>query len=163
LTPQTFVVLRRPVFGFTTAAIAFVFGLMFFYFDDFLFFSPIFTFFVPPDRLPILAIDLAISFLSGNVIALSVFQLRNIPATSNKRTKVGFVGIFAALIAGACPCYYLVPLLAVAGGTGGILGALGILMYAYQLPIKLLSLGLLVFVSLTLERALTAACEVPAK
>jgi hypothetical protein len=154
-------VLRRPLFGFTTSAIAFVFGLMFFYFDDFLFFSPIFTFFVPLDRLATFVIDLAISLLSGSVIVLSVFQLRNIPTTTKKRTRVGFVGILAALLAGACPCYYLVPLLAVAGGAGGIIGAVGIIMYEYQFPIKLFSLGLLIFVSLTLEASLRSACEVP--
>ncbi len=71
------------------------------------------------------------------------------------------LGIFPALVAGACPCYYLVPLLAVAGGVGGVLGAVGIAFYTYQIPVKIASLALLAFVSLSLERSLAASCKVP--
>ena len=69
--------------------------------------------------------------------------------------------MLAAVVAGACPCYYLVPLLALAGGAGGVLGALGIFLYNLQIPIKLLSLALLGFVLLMLERSLVAYCRIP--
>lgn len=77
---------------------------------------------------------------------------------AKRQGKIGIAGIVAAFLAGACPCYYLVPLLAVAGGVGGALGTVGILFYAYQLPVKLASVVLLIFVSFSLERSIRASC-----
>jgi len=153
--------LRRPAFALSTFAIALLFALVFLYFDAFYFFVPYFTVFIPPERLPILLLDVAISSLSGVVLSLSVYEIRTFPNLRGGPKQVGAAGIIAAFIAGACPCYYLVPLLAVAGGTGGILGTIGILFFNYQIPIKLGSFALLIFTTFTVERALRAACEVP--
>lgn len=157
---QSFEVLRKPGYGLGAALIALGFVVIFFYSDAFLFFTPRLILYLPPEQSQIYILDIAISILSGSVISLSLYQLRNLSQAINKSTKVGYAGIFAALIAGACPCYYLVPLLVVAGGIGGALGAVGILLNAYQFPIKLASLALLAFVSVTTERGLRAACAV---
>jgi hypothetical protein len=161
MTVQTVQVLRRPAFGLVTISVAAIFAFTFLFFDDFVFISPYFLFYVTPSRSPYLALDLTISLLAGSVIALSIYQIRNTRSNKANNTKVGLAGVVAALIAGACPCYYLVPLLAVAGGAGGFLGALGIFFFTIQIPIKLSSLALLAFVSFTLERSLRAACEIP--
>ena len=157
---QSLEVLRKPGYGLGAALIALGFGVTFLYFDAFLFFTPRLILYLPQEQSQTYVLDLAISILSGSVISLSVYQLRNLSQAINKSTKVGYAGIFAALIAGACPCYYLVPLLAVAGGIGGALGAVGILLNTYQFPIKLASLALLAFVSITTERGLRASCAV---
>jgi hypothetical protein len=158
---QTFLVLRRPLLAISTFTIAALFGLFFLYFDEFYFVRPYFVVFVSPDRLSILVLDFVISLLSGIVLTISAHEIRSFPNQKGSYQKAGFAGIVAALLAGACPCYYLVPLLAVAGGAGGVLGAFGILFYAYQVPIKLGSLALLLFTSLILERGLRAACAIP--
>ncbi len=113
------------------------------------------------DTVPYLALDLAVSLLSGVVIVLSIYQLRNTPFRKSAGSGIGLAGIVAALVAGACPCYYLVPLLVVAGGAGGVLGAVGIFFYSIQIPIKLASLALLAVTTLVLERSLRAACAIP--
>jgi len=102
-----------------------------------------------------------ISALSGIAISGSFFQLRFVPYVSSRNAGTGLAGMLAAVVAGACPCYYLVPLLALAGGAGGVLGALGIFLYNFQIPIKLLSLALLGLVLFTLERSLVAYCRIP--
>ncbi len=135
---------------------------MLFYFDEFLFFAPYFTFYLPADRVVTFVFDTAVSVLSGVVLSLSVYQTKVIPKDANRQGKLGIAGIVAAFVAGACPCYYLVPLLAVAGGVGGALGTVGILFYAYQLPVKLASVLLLLFVSFSLERSLRASCAASA-
>lgn len=134
------------------------FAVVLFYFDEFLFVAPYFTFYLSTDRVATFVLDAAVSVLSGVVLSLSVYQLRAVPNGARRQGKIGVAGIVAALVAGACPCYYLVPLLAVAGGVGGALGALGILFYAYQLPVKFASAALLIFVSFSLERSLRASC-----
>jgi hypothetical protein len=156
-------VLRRPPFALSSFAIALLSALFLLYFDEFYFLAPYLTVFIPADRLPVLLLDLAISSLSGIVLSLSIYEIRTFPNLRAGPKGVGAAGIIAAFIAGACPCYYLVPLLAVAGGAGGVLGTIGILFFDYQIPIKLGSLALLVFTTFTVERALKAACEIPPK
>ena len=107
-----------------------------------------------------LALDLTLATLSGIVMASSIFQIIGVPRAGKAQGKVGLMGILAAVVGGLCPCYYLVPLLAVAGGLGGALAVVGIAFYAYQIPIKLSSLALLGFVTYSLERSLRASCSV---
>ncbi len=153
-------VLRRPPYVSATLGVSVVFGTLFLYFNQFLFFVPYFIFYLPSDGFGLLALDLLLSALSGVVIALSIFQIRNIPRGPRGQGKVGLTGILIAIVAGACPCYYLLPLLAVAGGAGGALAAVGIIFAAYELPIKLLSVALLTAVTYTLEMSLRAFCAV---
>ncbi len=153
-------VLRRPPYFSAALGVSVLFGALFLYFNQFLFFAPYFIFYVTPDGFGLLALNLLLSALSGVVITLSIFQLRNIPRVPKGQGKVGLTGIAIAIVAGACPCYYLVPLLAVAGGAGGTLAAVSIIFEAYQLPIKVLSVVLLAGVTYTLERSLRASCAV---
>ncbi len=153
-------VAKRPFYASIFLLIAVGLGVLFMYSDEFLFFIPYRTLFVPLERVPNLVIDLVISTFSGVVIFTSLFQISHLPASSEKYTKAGFAGVVAALIAGACPCYYLVPLLVFAGGAGGFLAVLGVMLYTYQIPIKLASLALLVSVTFIQERSLRAQCEI---
>lgn len=158
--PQILVALRRPVYTSAALAIGVVFGASFLYFNQFLFLSPYLVFYVPPGGEGLLTLDLAISALAGITIAASFFAVRTVSRAGGRQGRVGLLGIVTAFVAGACPCYYLVPLLAVAGGAGGALAAVGLYLEAYQVPIKLLSLALLLGVSYSLERSLRVACEV---
>ncbi|HEV2138819.1 MAG TPA: hypothetical protein VGR53_08245 [Nitrososphaerales archaeon] len=134
---------------------------MFLYLDEFYFVSPYFASYIDPSRVPVLLLDITISVLSGIVLVASIYEIRTFPNLKGSYRKTGMVGVLAAFVAGACPCYYLVPLLAVLGGVGGALGALGILLYDYQIQIKLGSFGLLAIAIFTLERGLRAACALP--
>src|SRR3989449_5941308 len=160
MSPQVLDALRRPVYASGALGISAVFGILFLYLDQFLFLAPYFIFFVPSEGLGLFALDLLLSALSGIVIAFSVFQIRYTPRLSMGQARAGLGGIVIAFIAGACPCYYLVPLLAVAGGAGGALVTVGIVFEAYQIPLKLLSLTLLGAVMYTLERSLRASCAI---
>lgn len=153
-------VLRSPAYALTAFAIAAVFGATLLYFNEFLFFEPYVTVFVPREGVGMLVLDLAISVLSGITMATSFFQMSRFPGMSKKSGGKGSAGILIAIFAGACPCYYLVPLLAVAGGAGGALAAVGIFVNAYQFPIKSLSLAVLAAVTYSLERSLKASCTI---
>lgn len=153
-------VLRSPAYALTAFAIAAIFGVALLYFNEFLFFAPYVTLFVPREGVGMLVLDLAISGLSGITIATSLFQMSRFPGISKKSGGKGMAGILVAISAGACPCYYLVPLLAVAGGAGGALAAVGIFINAYQFPIKSLSLAILAAVTYSLERSLKVSCAI---
>jgi len=129
------------------------------YFNGFLFLFPYYVVYVPAEEILSLGLDITTSIISGVVIVASVYGIKTV-GTGGEQAKGGMAGIILAFVAGACPCYYLVPLLAVAGGAGGVLGVLGVYLDAYQIPIKLLSLLLLGGVAFSLERSLRASCIV---
>jgi len=159
---QIFGVIKRPPYAFFAATTFLIFTILFLYFDEFVFFSPFFVVYFPPSRFSFLLLDILVAVLSGVVLALSVFQTRStkLRIRTEPTGKVGLAGIIVAVISGACPCYYLVPLLTFVGGAGGVLAMLGIFLNAYELPIKGLSLILLAAVVFNLERSLRATCRI---
>jgi len=130
------------------------YGLTLLFFDQFLFFSPYFIFYVPLSGVGNLALDIVLTVLTSLVLTVSIRQLV-LRRMSGGTSKVGAAGIIAAIIAGACPCYYLVPLLAVAGAVGGALGAVGIILNAFQAPIKIAAILLLLFSTYKLNKSVS--------
>lgn len=135
---------RDAKYGLLTAPILVAYGVMLLFFDQFLFFTPYFTFYVPPTGIGNLVLDLILTALTTVVLTVSIRQIL-LQRGGGGASKTGTLGIVAALLAGACPCYYLVPLLAVAGTIGGALGALGIVLNAFQIPIKIAAILILAF------------------
>jgi len=133
-------------------AIMVCYGIILLFFDQFLFFAPYFTLYVPSSAYASLVLDLALTFLTAIVLTVSMGQII-LQRQGGSASKTGILGIAAALIAGACPCYYLVPLLAVAGAIGGTLGAMGILLNALQIPIKLGAMLILVVATYKLNKS----------
>jgi hypothetical protein len=125
--------------------------------DQFLFIAPYLVFYVPLTGIAILALDMLLSILTGIVLVVSLRQVRS--ARSKGTAYTGVLAIVAALFAGACPCYYLAPLLTIAAGLGGALGAIGILLNAYELEVKTASVVLLLMVSWALEKNARMACR----
>lgn len=150
---------RTPVSLGFVILVAICYGTMLLFFDQFVFFAPYFTVYIPSSNLVTLTLDVVLSVLTGIVTIVSIKQLRSVPVKPPGAVRMGFLGILAAIFAGACPCYYMVPLLAVAGGFGGALGVGGILMNAYQFPIKLASVIILLSASYGLERSFRMSCN----
>jgi hypothetical protein len=125
--------------------------------DQFLFIAPYFVFYVPLTGIAILALDALLSILIGIVLVVSLQQVRS--ARSKGTAYTGVLAIVVGLFAGACPCYYLAPVLTTAAGLGGALGAIGILLNAYELEVKTASVVLLLIVSWALEKNARTACR----
>lgn len=128
------------------------YGVMLFFFDQFLFFTPYLTFYVPPSGVVNFVLDLVLTVLTGMVLTVSVRQIL-LQRGGRGASKTGALGIVTALLAGACPCYYLIPLLAVTGTVGGALGAVGILLNAFQIPIKLAAMLILMLATYKLDKS----------
>jgi hypothetical protein len=123
---------------------------MLLFFDQFLFFAPYFVVYVPPSDVVNFVLDLALTILTTLVLTVSIRQLL---LQRGGGSRTGALGIVAALFAGACPCYYLIPLLAIAGTVGGVLGAVGIVLNAFQIPIKIAAALILVFSTYKLNKS----------
>jgi len=152
--------LRKPIYAFVLIALTSLYATLMLFLDEFLFISPYFTIFIPLPRLGIFLIDLILAFAIGFVMASSIYQFRLLQSQRSTPKKTGMVGMFSGIVAGACPCYYLFPLLSVAGSIGGFLGVIGIWLFAYQIPIKIAAIGLLAFAAYKSERTLRASCNI---
>jgi hypothetical protein len=157
LSLQIIQTLKTPSLLVATLVIVASYGLLLMFVDQFLFIAPYLVFYVPPTGLGILVLDILLSTLTGIVLVVSLRQVWS--GRSKRSVSTGILGIVAALIAGTCPCYYLVPLLAIMGGVGGALGAVGILLNAYQVEVKTGSVVLLLVVSWALERSARMTCR----
>jgi hypothetical protein len=157
LSLQIFQALKTPSLLVATILVAVSYGLLLMFVDQFLFIAPYFVFYVPLTGLAILALDMLLSILTGIVLVASLQQVRS--ARSKGTAYTGVLAIVAAFFAGACPCYYLAPVLTMAAGVGGALGAIGILLNAYQLEVKTASVVLLLIVSWALEKNARTACR----
>jgi len=138
------------------------YGIQLLFFDSFLFFSPYFTFYVSASAKANFLLDLLLTFLTTVVLAVSIRQI-SFQRQGGSASKTGMLGIFAALLAGACPCYYLISLLAVAGTVGGAIGAVGILLNAFQIPIKLSTLLILVVATYKLNKSSVCKIDPPSQ
>jgi len=143
---------RDPRYGLLAAVILMVYGVTLLFFDQFLFFEPYFIFYVGPSGVESFVLDVVLTLLTTLVLSVSIRQIL-LQRGFGGPTKTGALGILAALLAGACPCYYLVPLLAVAGTLGGVLGAAGILLNAFQIPIKLAATLILILAAYKLNKS----------
>jgi hypothetical protein len=143
---------RDTKYTLLSVPIILIYGTVLAFFDQFLFFSPYFVFYVPASGLANLALDLTLTALTTLVMTVSIRQLI-LQRSGGRASRTGTIGVIAAILAGACPCYYLIPLLAVAGTVGGALGAVGILLNAFQLPIKLAAALLLVIAGYELNKS----------
>ena len=139
-------------YALLSVVIVVCYGTMLLSIDSFLFFAPYFTFYVSTSAYASLILDLLLTFLTAIVLTVSIRQI-SFQRQGGSTSKTGMLGILAALLAGACPCYYLVPLLAVAGTIGGALGAVGILLNAFQIPIKLGAMLILVVATSKLNKS----------
>jgi len=150
--------LKAPSLLIATILVIVCYGLLLMLIDQFLFVAPYFVFYVPRTRLMILMLDVLLSVLTGIVLVGSIQQVRS--ARSKGTAYTGVLGISAALIAGACPCYYIIPLLALGAGVGSALEAIGILLNAYQLEVKTASVVLLLIVCWGLEKNARMTCRI---
>jgi hypothetical protein len=143
---------RDLKYNLIAAPILVAYGVILLFFDQFLFFAPYFVLYVPPSEIANLVLDLVLTILTTLVLTVSIRQIL-LQRSGGGGSRTGALGILAALFAGACPCYYLIPLLAVAGTVGGALGAVGILLNAFQIPIKVAATLILMFSTYKLNKS----------
>ena len=153
-----FQIFRNSVYVVAAVAIMIGYSVILLFFDQFLFIQPYFVAYAPANSLGLLVIDLVLSVLTGFVATVSIHEIKSNANQARGAMRAGLIGVFAAVFAGACPCYYLVPMLAVAGGFGGVVGLTGIFFSIYQIPIKLISIIILLAACYGLEKAARTKC-----
>ena len=122
---------------------------------EFLFLEPYVFFYIPIYQLPNFLSIIIISTLTGLVLSMSVYRIRFLQA-STKKLRSGLLGSILGVGAGAC-----------CGGVGvaliSVFGTVGIAATAFltnlEIPLRLLSIGILVFTYLMIVKDLNRECN----
>jgi hypothetical protein len=147
-------VFSNKVYLSIAAAIAITFWIFLNTFDQILFFSPVVTFYLPTYATFGFILSDIISALVGIVISMSIYALKH---TKSKIGASFFSGPALGVVSGACvSCSPLAFVLASVFGTAGV--ATSAFLTNYQIPLRLVSIGLLIWAYYSVNRKLAGTC-----
>ena len=148
-------VFSRPIYIAIAGLISTVFWIVFNTFDELLFFSPVFAFYLPDDAIGSFILSSITAALLGAVVAMNVYVFRN---SRPKLSRASFFsGSSISVISSACAsCSSFGFFLISTFGSAGILAST--IMSNYQIPIRLIGLGLLVWALYSVSNRLTKSC-----
>ena len=124
--------------------------------SEYIFLQPSFLFYVPYDDFLNFSLIVIVSTLSGLVISMSVYKFALM--SSIRKSSSGFFGSIIGASAGACSCgpigFSIVSTFGVVGGTATAFLA------TYEIPLRLVSIGILIYTYFYTIKALTAECKI---
>jgi hypothetical protein len=148
-------VFTRALYIAIAAGVTAVFWVFFNVLDELLFFSPVFVFYLPDDAIA--------SFVLSNVTAplLGVIAAMNIYVFKNSKVKMSRASLFSgssiSVISSTCAsCSSLGFFLVSTFGSAGLLAST--IMSNYQIPLRVLSVGLLLWALYAVSNRLTKSC-----
>ncbi|MDH2907318.1 MAG: hypothetical protein PXX83_04385 [Candidatus Nitrosotalea sp.] len=125
--------------------------------SEFIFFSPNFLFYVPDYRVASFALIVMVASLSGLVISLSIYRIRLMGAGVRK-SGAGFLGSMIGASAGACSCGSIG--FAVISAFGAVGGTATAFLTNYEIPLRLVSIAILVYTYYISVKGITAQCKI---
>lgn len=124
--------------------------------SEFVFFEPYFIFYIPDDRILSFALVIGVSTMSSLVIPMNVYLVRLVQKV--KRASGGVVGSIIGASAGACSCgpvgFSIISTFGTIGGTATAF------LTTYEVPLRILSLGILGLAYYQTTRSLRDNCSI---
>lgn len=124
--------------------------------SEFIFTSPRLIFYVPSYAIPNFLLIIIVAALSGLVISMSIFRIRMM--RSGIKSGSGFIGSIIGASAGACSCGSIG--FAVVSAFGAVGGTLTAFLTNYEIPLRLVSIGILIYTYYVTAKGLTAECKI---
>ena len=147
----------NPIIYIGLAVLVFVlFWIFFNVFDELLYFTPIFYFYIPDDAIVGFILSTASAILLGVIIPMNIYLLRN---SSIKLDKSLISGSFLTLITSVCAsCSSIGFIIISTFGSAGIIATA--FLTNYQTPLRLVSLGILVLALYTVCSRIVNSCSI---
>ena len=124
--------------------------------SEFVFFEPYFIFYIPDDRIISFALVIGVSAMSSLVIPMNVYLIKLVQKV--KRASGGVVGSIIGASAGACSCgpvgFSIISTFGTIGGTATAF------LTTYEVPLRILSLGILGLAYYQTTRSLRDNCSI---
>lgn len=125
--------------------------------SEYLFLEPYVLIYVPYERGLGFFLIIAVSAVSGVVLAMNVYRIKAL-RNSSKKIGGGVLGSIIGASAGACGCGPIgFTVVSTFGTVGGIATSF---LSNYEIPLRLAALGILAFVFYTTSRSLSVECKI---
>ncbi|QLH06346.1 hypothetical protein [Nitrosopumilus ureiphilus] len=147
-------VFQNKFYIFLASVIFTLFWIMFSVFGELLFFTPVFVFYLPSDAISVFILSNTISALMGIILSMNIYVLKN---TTVKMNKSSFMGSSVGMMAGGCAsCSSMGFVLLTSFGGAGV--AASTFLSVYQIPLLVVSIGLLIWSYYSIHNKLTKSC-----
>jgi hypothetical protein len=151
----TMLIANNKGYFFLAIAISAVSFVAFNISDQLLFFIPIPYFYLPYDSIPQFILSVVTSLIMGLIVSMNIFVLKT--KIGNKISASLFSGSALGVVSGACAsCTSLGFLLVSAFGGTGIVASNFV--SNYQTPLRLLSIGLMIWAYISVSNRMTRSC-----
>ena len=124
--------------------------------SQFIFLSPQMVFYVPADTILRFSLIVIVSGLSGLVVSMSIYRIRQMQ-TNVKNSSMGIFGSIIGASAGACSCssigFTAVSAFGIAGATATAF------LTNYEIPLRLIAIGILAYTYHITVKGITAQCK----
>lgn len=127
------------------------------YIAEYLFLKPKLILFVPEYSVFGFVLIVMVSTLTGIVLSMGIYRIAMLKS-SKKKMGSGFIGSMIGASAGACSCGSIG--FAVISVFGAVGGAATSFLANYEIPLRLLSIAILIVTYFYMVRGLTAECKV---
>ena len=124
--------------------------------SEFLYFEPFLVFSVYPETTLSFILIVILSCLSALAVSLNIYRVKLIKKTKKLGTSI--IGTIFGASAGACSCGPIAFSLITTFGTAGSIATSFVT--TYEIPIRLLSIGILVIVIFVTIKSLSRECKV---
>jgi hypothetical protein len=135
-----------------------IFWIIFNVFDQLLFFSPVVTFYLPEDALGGFILSNITAILAGAVISMNIYVIRH-----SKGLKAGFLSIFSgsslSVLSSTCASCSSLGFLLIST-FGGIGVTASTFLTNYQIPLRVISILILIWALCSISRKLTDTCRI---
>jgi hypothetical protein len=138
-------------------AVAIPFWILFNVFDQLIFFEPIWIFYLPEDAILGFILTAMISILIGMLVSMNIYVIRHSKLKISRRSL--FSGSSLSIISSVCSSCSSVGFLLIS-----TFGSIGIitsnLLTIYQVPLRIISVAILIFALYSIHKRITQSCVV---
>ena len=125
--------------------------------SEFLFIEPFVIFHVVEDRIVSFVLIVSISFMSAIVIPMNIYRIRTLRKSAAKISG-SVVGSIIGASAGICSCGPIG--FSIISTFGAVAGTATAFLTNYEIPLRLISLGLLCLVYYTTAKSISVECKI---
>ena len=149
------IVFSIPAYILIATAVAIPFWILFNFFDQLVFFEPIWIFYLPEDAITGFILTTLVSILIGMLISMNIYAMRHFKLKVSRRSL--FSGSSLGIISSVCSsCSSVGFLLISTFGSIGIIASN--LLTNYQIPLRIISIAILIFALYYINKRIVHSC-----
>lgn len=154
------VVFSIPAYVIIAVSITIPFWILFNVFDQLIFFDPIWIFYLPEDAIIGFILTTIVSILLGMLISMNIYVWRHSKLKFSRASL--FSGSSLSIISGVCSsCSSVGFLLISTFGSIGIIASN--LLTVYQIPLRIISIAILIFALYSVHKRITQTCAIESR